>query len=161
MWFCSPAHGHHNPTLPVAAELVRRGDAVRYYSFEEFREKVEATGAEYVSSDRFLPGLSAWEEAALKRVSTTEMSVVALRTTGRMDDFLREQVEEFRPDVIVSDSVCFWGKLTARKYHIPLVVSTTTFAFNQSSSQYMKSSLAEIADLIGGSRRVKAELKAL
>ena len=161
MWFCIPAHGHHNPTLPVAAELVRRGDAVRYYSFEEFREKVEATGAEYVSCDRFLPGLSAWEEAALKRVSTTEMSVVALRTTGRMDDFLREQVEEFRPDVIVSDSVCFWGKLTARKYHIPLVVSTTTFAFNQSSSQYMKSSLAEIADLIGGSRRVKAELKAL
>lgn len=26
--FCIPAHGHHNPMLPVAAELVRRGDAV-------------------------------------------------------------------------------------------------------------------------------------
>ena len=28
--FCIPAHGHTNPMLPVAAELVRRGDSVRF-----------------------------------------------------------------------------------------------------------------------------------
>src|SRR5437868_6970972 len=40
-----PAHGHVNPTLAVAQELVRRGQAVSYYLTDEFRDVVEATGA--------------------------------------------------------------------------------------------------------------------
>lgn len=159
--FCIPAHGHHNPTLPVVTELVKRGNAVRYYSFEEFREKIEKTGAEFFPCDAFLPELTQEEEQGLKRVSTTEMTVVDLRVTARMDGFLAEQVASFQPDVIFTDSVCFWGKLTARKYQIPMVVSTSTFAFNQASSRYMKNSFSEIVDLITGSGRVKAELKNL
>lgn len=161
MFFCIPAHGHHNPTLPVVAELVKRGNVVKYFSFEEFREKIENTGAEFIACDSFLPELSEEEEKAVKNVSTTEMTIADLKTTAAMDSFLQEQVTTFTPDVIVSDSVCFWGKLTARKYKIPLVVSTTTFAFNKYSSRYMKSSFAEIMDLIKGSGRVKAELKKL
>lgn len=53
-FFCIPAHGHTNPMLPVAAELVRRGNAVRFYSFEEFGEKIRAAGAEFISCDSFL-----------------------------------------------------------------------------------------------------------
>lgn len=161
MVFCIPAHGHHNPILPVVTELVKRGNAVRYYSFEEFREKIEKTGAEFFPCDVFLPELTQEEEQGLKRVSTTEMTVVDLRVTARMDGFLAEQVASFQPDVIFTDSVCFWGKLTARKYKIPMVVSTSTFAFNQASSRYMKNSFSEIVDLITGSGRVKAELKNL
>ena len=161
MVFCIPAHGHHNPTLPVVTELVKRGNAVRYYSFEEFREKIEKTGAEFFPCDAFLPELTQEEEQGLKRVSTTEMTVVDLRVTARMDGFLAEQVASFQPDVIFTDSVCFWGKLTARKYKIPMVVSTSTFAFNQASSRYMKNSFSEIVDLITGLGRVKAELKKL
>ena len=161
MVFCIPAHGHHNPTLPVVTELVKRGNAVRYYSFEEFREKIEKTGAEFFPCDAFLPELTQEEERGLKRVSTSDMAVVDLRTTARMDGFLGEQVASFQPDVIFTDSVCFWGKLTARKHQIPMVVSTSTFAFNQASSQYMKSSFTEIVDLITGLGRVKAELKKL
>ena len=161
MVFCIPAHGHHNPTLPVVTELVKRGNAVRYYSFEEFREKIEKTGAEFFPCDAFLPELTQEEEQGLKRVSTTEMTVVDLRVTARMDGFLAEQVASFQPDVIFTDSVCFWGKLTARKYQIPMVVSTSTFAFNQASSRYMKNSFSEIVDLITGSGRVKEELKNL
>lgn len=161
MYFCIPAHGHHNPTLPVVTELVRRGNKVRYFSFEEFREKIEKTGAEFIPCDSFMPELTKEEEDGLKKVSATEMSVVDLRITARMDEFLGKQVAEFKPDVIVTDSVCFWGKLTARKYKIPMVVSTTTFAFNKYSSGYMKSSAAEIMDLMKGMKRVNAELKAL
>ena len=65
MFFCIPAYGHHNPTLPVAAELVKRGNAVRYYSFEEFREKVTATGAEFFPCDAFLPPMSKEQETAV------------------------------------------------------------------------------------------------
>lgn len=161
MFFCIPAYGHHNPTIAVVKELVNRGNRVRYYSFNEFRDKIESTGAEFISCDMYLPEVSEDIVSGSTTMSSTEMTIVDLRTTARMDGFLKEQVEEFQPDVIVSDSVCFWGKLTARKYKIPMVVSTTTFAFNKHSSNYMKSSFSEIKDLIKGNKSVKAELKKL
>ena len=112
-FFCIPAHGHTNPMLPVAAEMVRRGDIVRFYSFNEFEEKIRATGAEFISCDSFLPKLTRQEEASLKNVSTSEMTIQDIRTTLSMDDFLNQEFAAFKPDVIYTDSVCFWGKLSA------------------------------------------------
>ena len=161
MFFCIPAHGHHNPIIPVAKELVRRGNAVRFYSFNEFKDKVEATGATYIGCDEYLAEVAETVITGEETMSTTDMTVVDLQTTARMDSFLQKEVESFKPDVIVSDSVCFWGKLTARKYKIPMVVSTTTFAFNRHSASYMKNSFAEIMDLIKGQKRINAQLKQL
>ena len=161
MIFCIPAHGHTNPILPVAKELVSRGDTVRFYSFEEFREKIVPTGAEYISCDRFLPELSKQQEENLKNISTTEMSIQDIRITIGMTDFLDSEFRTFQPDVVYSDSACFWGKLSAWKYHVPLVVSTSTFAFNQMSSQYMKNSPKEIAGLLFGLPKVQKEFRRL
>jgi UDP:flavonoid glycosyltransferase YjiC (YdhE family) len=47
IFYNTPLHGHINPSLPLAAELVSRGEQVIYYSTSEFRTKIEATGAEY------------------------------------------------------------------------------------------------------------------
>lgn len=160
-FFCIPAHGHTNPMLPVAVELVKRGNIVRFYSFSEFEEKIKATGADFISCDSFLPKLTKQEETALKNVSTTEMTVQDIRITLNMDDFLNKEFASFQPDVVYTDSVCFWGKLSAWKHHIPLVVSTSTFAFNQMSSQYMKNTPKEMADMIFGLPRVSKELKKL
>lgn len=49
VFFCIPAHGHTNPMLPVAVELVRCGNVVRFYSFDEFEKKIKGTGAEFKS----------------------------------------------------------------------------------------------------------------
>lgn len=160
-FFCIPAHGHTNPMLPVAAELVRRRNMVRFYSFNEFEEKIKATGADYISCDSFLPELTALEEAGLKNVSTTEMTIQDIRITLGMDEFLNKEFASFKPDVVYTDSVCFWGKLSALKHHVPMVVSTSTFAFNQLSSQYMKHSFQEMADMIFGLPRISKELKKL
>lgn len=159
--FCIPAHGHTNPMLPVAAELVRRGNAVRFYSFDAFAEKIRATGAEYVSCDAFLPPLTPRQEAGLKRVSTTEMTLQDIRITLEMDAFLTREFACFRPDVVYTDSVCFWGKLSAWKHRVPMVVSTSTFAFNQLSSAYMKNSPREMADLLFGLPRIAKALRQL
>ncbi|MDE5589855.1 MAG: glycosyl transferase, partial [Acetatifactor sp.] len=156
-----PAHGHTNPMLPVAAELVRRGNVVRFYSFDEFEKKIKATGAEFISCDPFLPRLTEQEEAGLKNVSTTEMTVQDIRITLSMNEFLDQEFKSFQPDVVYTDSVCFWGKLNAWKHHVPMVVSTSTFAFNQMSSEYMKNSPKEMADIIFGLPRVSRELKKL
>ncbi len=159
--FCIPAHGHTNPMLPVAEKLVNRGNVVRFYSFLEFEKKISATGAEFISCDPFLPELTKQEEASLKKVSTTEMTIQDIRITRSMNDFLEKEFQSFQPDVVYTDSVCFWGKLNAWKYQVPMVVSTSTFAFNQMSSRYMKSSLKEMADLLFGMPRVSRELKKL
>lgn len=160
-FFCIPAHGHTNPMLPVAAELVKRGNTVRFYSFDEFSEKIAATGADFVSCDVFLPELTEQEKAGLKKVFSTEMTIQDIRITLRMDRFLDGEFKTFNPDVVYTDSVCFWGKLNAWKHNVPMVVSTSTFAFNQLSSQYMKNSPKELADMILGLPRISRELKTL
>ncbi len=161
MWFCIPAFGHTNPTVVFARELVRRGHDIRYYSFESFRQRIEATGAAFVPCDRFLPPLTAESERRLKRVSTTEMSVQSFRTTANMDATLTRDIEAFHPDLVISDSACFWGKLTAMKHRLPLVCSTTTFAFNRYSSKYMRQSPGELADILLGLPRLNREAKRL
>lgn len=160
-FFCIPAHGHTNPMLPVAAELVKRGNEVKFYSFNEFEDKIKATGAQFVSCDSFLPELTEQEEEGLKNISATEMTIQDIRITLRMDSFLDEEFKSFCPDAVYTDSVCFWGKLNAIKHNVPMVVSTSTFAFNQMSSQYMKNSPKELADMIFGLPKISKELKTL
>ncbi len=160
-FFSIPAHGHTNPMLPVAKELVQRGNTVRFYSFGEFEEKIRAVGAVFINCDSFLPELNRKEEAGLKNVSTTEMTIQDIRITLGMDEFLNQEFASFQPDVVYTDSVCFWGKLSAWKHHVPMVVSTSTFAFNRMSSQYMKHSPKEMADIIFGLPRISRELKKL
>ena len=147
--------------LPVAAELVSRGNTVRFYSFNEFKSKIEASGTEFISCDSYLPKLTKREETELKNVSVTEMTIQGIRTTLAMDMFLHNEFLSFKPDVVYTDSVCFWGKLNAWKHGVPMVVSTSTFAFNQMSSQYMKNSPKELADMIFGLPKISKELKKL
>ena len=161
LWFCIPAYGHTNPTIEVVRELVRRGHEVRYYSFEEFREKIEGAGAEFVPCDAYLPPVGDGAARRLRRVSTTEMSVQSFRTVANLDPLITDDVTSWHPDVVVSDSACFWGKLAAAKHSLPWVCSTTTFAFNRDSAQYMKQSAAEIADLVLGLPRMNREIRRL
>ena len=43
-----PFAGHTNPTLPLTEELVKRGHNVSYINAEEYRNKIENTGAEFI-----------------------------------------------------------------------------------------------------------------
>ncbi len=51
------------------------------------KSKIEATGAEFVSCDFYLPELTEKEEAGLKSVSTTEMTIQDIHITLAMNDF--------------------------------------------------------------------------
>src|SRR5687768_6655507 len=50
--FNVPTQGHVNPTLPVVAQLVRRGVEVIYYLSESYRARIEATGATFRAYDQ-------------------------------------------------------------------------------------------------------------
>ena len=160
-WFTIPAHGHTNPTIEVVRELVGRGHEVRYYSFGPFREQIESCGATFVDCDAYLPHLDERSERRMRKVSTTEMSVRSFETTALLDPKVSADVADLSPDLIVSDSACFWGKLVAQKHDLPLVTSTTTFAFNRYSARYMQSSASELSDMVLGLPRMNHALKKL
>ena len=160
LFFSLPAHGHVNPTLPLVRELVRRGHDVRYCMAESFRAKIEATGAEFVAIDAFLPPApdDLQKRAGVDFASLIEM---ATDTTLAMGDWMRQEIENRRPDIVIADSVCAWGKLFAWKYGLPWICSTTSLAFNEHSARYMKPKLNETLRMMLGMPRMNTATKRL
>ncbi len=160
-WFCIPAHGHTNPTLGVVRELTEAGHQVYYFSFEMFREKIEQAGARFIGCDGYdfvMEDKDNADRVGKDKVFATELLV---SSTLALDEMTTEKVGEIKPDIIVSDSVAFWGKLVAMKHRIPYVSSTTTFAFNRYSAEYMKESPWDIAKMVFAMPRINKQLKRL
>ena len=144
-FFCIPAHGHTNPTLEVVKELIHQGHEVRYYSYECMREKIESTGAKYISCDAY-DFEQKLTPADGKRIAEDMAFAIEIlvNSTLAMDAALLEQIKQWSPDCIVADSMALWGKLIAKKLNIPFVSSTTTFAFNKDSAKVMQGSLKDL-----------------
>lgn len=159
-FFCIPAYGHTNPTIEVVRELTNRGHKVRYYSFDEFEEKIKGAGAEFISCDDYLPKLEPKDEKKIGKDFAALIEMVS-DTTIALDEKVCRELKEFKPNCIVSDSLCFFGKLFAKKLSIPYVCSTTTFAFNKYTAKMMKQSFNEIIRMILGIRRINKKLKLL
>lgn len=160
-WFCIPAHGHTNPTLGLVRELTSAGHQVYYFSFEMFREQIEQAGATFIGCDGYDFDMEDKENAdrvGKDKVFATELLV---SSTLALDEMTTEKVGEIRPDIVVSDSVAFWGKLVAMKHGIPYVSSTTTFAFNRCSAKYMKESPWDIAKMLFAMPRIDKQIKRL
>ena len=160
VFFNIPAYGHTNPTIVVVKELVRRGNVVRYYSFNSFREKIESAGAEFVSCDTYLPPLPADFEQRCGYDFAGLIEMIA-DVTINMGQTVLDEMRIFNPDCIVFDSLCIWGKLFAQKLHIRAVCSTTTFAFNKQTSQMMKPSGKEAFYLISGIPKISKKIRQL
>ena len=160
-WFCIPAYGHTNPTLRVVKELTDAGHQVYYFSFEMFREQIEQVGADFIPCDGYDFDMEDKENAdrvGKDKVFATELLV---SSTLALDEMTTTKIREIKPDVIVSDSVAFWGKLAAMKHGIPYVSSTTTFAFNKHSAKYMKETPWDIAKMLLTMPRINKQIQRL
>ena len=162
VFFCIPAHGHTNPTLNVVRELTARGHRVVYYSYDDFREKLEDAGAEFISCNGFDAQMHLTREEGAKIGSDLALSArVLVDTTLALDEPVCRQMEQLKPDCIVADSMAVWGKAVAKKLVIPYVCSTTTFAFNRESAKIMPHSLKETLSMITSMGKVNAQVKRL
>ena len=92
------------------------------------------------------------------KVYATELLV---SSTLALDEMTSRVIGEIKPDIVVSDSVAFWGKLAAMKHGLPYVSSTTTFAFNKYSAKYMQESAWDIARMLVALPRINKQLKRL
>ncbi len=154
-----PAHGHTNPTLAVVRGLIERGHVVRYYSYEPFREKIEATGAEFVPCDAYDAELKLDPRETEKVGKDLLFSIrLLVETTLSLDEVMMREMSDFRPDVIVGDSMAVWAKMIARKLGIPFVSSTTTFAFNRHSAKLMKQGIGRLLSMIVAIPKLQREV---
>ena len=145
-FFCIPAHGHTNPTLPVVKALTDMGHRVTYYSFAPFRSEIEAAGARFVDCGAGNAVAAASGNAVARDITVSTRLIVD--TTLALQDMALKSLKALKPDVIVADSVAFWGKLFALRLGIPFISSTTTFAFNQHSSKVMKQGLGDLIRML-------------
>ena len=135
-----PAFGHVNPTLPVAQELVRRGEHVTCYATEEFRSQIEQTGATFQAYPAKV--LTSTDIAiATQSNDLTRVVSLILRATESLLPVLLGELPRRQPDVIVLDSNALWGHMAAKLLKLPTVSLMTTFML--SSAQLRQLSLRE------------------
>lgn len=125
-----PARGHTTPTLPIVAELVRRGVEVDYYSTPAFRALVESAGARFVAYPAGCEGLLG------TAVDTDEHLARSLAATQDMSPSLLAAFAQ-APDLVVFDAAALWGGIVARRLGRPCVASITTFALNRTMLQML------------------------
>ncbi|MDT7741720.1 MAG: hypothetical protein QOE59_798, partial [Actinomycetota bacterium] len=117
-------HGHVNPTLPVVAELTRRGHTVTYHADSGFEDEITAAGALVRTYPPAPPGRP---EAPQPITLMDGVAARALQVLpGVLDDLGRA-----RPDVVVHDAACLWAPIAARRLGVPAVATFTTFAYNR------------------------------
>lgn len=126
IFFNVPTSGHVNPTLPLTRELVRRGVPVIYYLTEGYRQKIEGTGAEFrpypaTVDDHLFDGLDGSNppETARRLVTTTYALLPWLKTL----------LEQEQPALVLYDSMCPWGWISAEAAHLPHVSSMSLLLF--------------------------------
>ncbi len=160
-WFCIPAHGHTNPTLGLVREVIEAGHEVYYFSFESFREKIQGAGATFISCDGCDFDMEDKENSDRVGKDIAFATELLVNATLALDNMVSKKIAEIAPDIIVSDSVAYWGKLIAKKHNIPYVSSTTTFAFNRYSAKYMESGFGEIIKMIFAIPKINKQIKRL
>lgn len=100
-----PYSGHVNPTIPLARELVKRGHQVSYVNAEEFRKKIEMTGAVFVPYVNFP-----------SQISEQEKKLTCFQAAYDTAMGLKEQF-----DVLIYEMFFYPGIEIARKKKIPCV----------------------------------------
>lgn len=89
-FFNIPAYGHTNPTLEVVRELVKRGHEVHYYSFREFRDRIENTGAACICCDEYMPPAPADIDKKVGRDLASLISMTVHVTLAMEEGILKE-----------------------------------------------------------------------
>ena len=162
VFFNIPAHGHTNPTLGVVRELIKNNHEVYYYSYESMREKIESSGANFIPCDKFdsQTKLSNEEKEKISKDLVFSTKLI-IDITLSLDDAILEEMKQLKPDIIIADSMAFWGKLIARKLNIPFISSTTTFAFNKYSARIMKQERMGLFELLKSIPKINENLNRL
>ena len=147
--FTLPIKAHLNPSAALVSELVKDGEEVFYYAIEPYRREVEAAGATFRSHPDY-----GFNDVPLSKNET----VIAARLweiTERIIDYLLAQVERDKPDYVVHDSFCAWGRPIAHLLGLPAISSVHGLALNESLvNHYAKPNLTTLRNALRSSPHI-------
>lgn len=114
-----PAYGHLIPMLGVIRELVKRGHDVEVLNGAEMEPVVARTGAKFVS----YPSVLAAGDfvTTLKNGNLVAFIDMMLKVTVPLADFTLAHLRRNPPDVIVYDSIAYWGYIARKTLDLPSV----------------------------------------
>jgi MGT family glycosyltransferase len=118
--------GHVVPTLGLVEALVRRGVAAVYLEIEQHREELEACGARVRPLALPAQGYDGPQGAQLPTLPAV-LAHCAIDWTGTVAEIIREE----KPDILVHDSLCLWGRLAADMTGVPRVASIASAAISR------------------------------
>ncbi|MCX6500757.1 MAG: glycosyltransferase [Arthrobacter sp.] len=146
-FICLPAAGHVNPTLPVVAELVRRGHRVTYATSASYARAVVTAGATFFESGEDLAALfprfpGSPDGARAASSSPGGQAALAPGMMSRLLERLLERAQaEFpalfarltadRPDAVCYDAMTLAGKMAALKLGLPDIALLPSYASNE------------------------------
>lgn len=129
------AHGHINPTLSTASELVRRGYHVSHAVKEYFAARVSASGSEPIIyrplGNKNMLFLEIYKHSKLRSFdfdfsaldvidSAQFMKLMEEETADSLEQ-LEYCYRDRRPDLIIYDRTTLVGRLLAQKWSIPTI----------------------------------------
>ncbi len=121
-----PAHGHVNPTLGLVNELIKQGEEITYFCEENFREKIEKTGAKFKS----------YRVKAIKKNISKNMAIdkildyinEKIKLGDEIIKDILDQIKDEKFDYIIYTSVFSFGSAIAQILKIPSISSFAIFA---------------------------------
>ena len=126
------AGGHILASMPMITELVKKGVEVNYFAPESFRAQVELTGA------RLCPFPEVTECYSNPYMGKEEflaaIPLVFLGQAKEAIDAIMPQLEQDRPDAIITDALAVAGRLAAWKLDLPLLMMFTSYASGKAFS---------------------------
>jgi MGT family glycosyltransferase len=147
-----PAHGHVTPTLPVVAELVRRGWRVSYATAERFRAEVEKTGATLVPTAGRPP-----QGPAPGRPAPAAIAGFLERITADARESIPGLQEHFRADpprVVCFDAMSVTGRVLATTSGAVDVALVPSLASSERSSPFGRAGTPP-PEILGAVRQMK------
>jgi MGT family glycosyltransferase len=112
-----PFSGHVNPILPLAAELVQRGEQIFFYATDDFQEVIEHTGATFRSYGSLdFTGMSLTD-------NPFKLIACYLRPFPVLMEKCLPEAQALQPDYIIHDTTAPWGSRIAEILQVPSVGS--------------------------------------
>ncbi|MFG2678569.1 nucleotide disphospho-sugar-binding domain-containing protein [Streptomyces sp. NPDC048392] len=130
-----PLHGHVNPLLGVAAELVAHGHRVTFATGRGFTTLIEETGATAVGYDSTFPVPGGERQDWLPDDDDGSLAVEAF--TREREAVLPQVAEAYardRPDLVVYDTVTGHAPVLARWWGVPEVQFSPSHVFPEGTA---------------------------
>jgi MGT family glycosyltransferase len=130
LFFNFPGEGHVNPTIALVEELVKKGEDVVYYCVEEYKNKIEKTGAIFRPYENFARNIDPMKRMT-EKIDPLEMLLFMGRSMDKIIEVVLDEIREEKYDYVIYDNNFAAGWIIAEVLGIPKVSSCTTFAINE------------------------------